>query len=480
MNATEAINRYERQERIEGWDQSKLKNAKIAIVGAEHIGTFLAASLAALGAGDVRVYDNSRVDYRISDIPYNRREFLLTRAKENASKAETLEKRIQMINPLIDFTGMHISLDNVTECLVEMPDIAIIATNNRETAKCWGDFFTEKNVETYMAAGDINKAFFQTYAASFPVDIEGEQDGITSEVISGHLAGEVMQRIVYGKKIEALRYSPFGERFVLNGKKINPAPLDKKKALVVGAGALGNFLGIGLMHAGVGEIYFVDDDTIEQTNLNRQILFYDAVGECKADVLVRRLSTINPSIKIEPIKKRVTEDFELDIKNISPDVLIDSVDNLPTRAILNHFALRYRIPLISGGTDHEKGQVVTYVPEKSSCLNCKLGVDKALVEARQSRSCINAPASSVVVVNHTIGGHMAAETRCVLDPENYGEPVRKTIKYDMTKPARAGLINTDKPCRCRRGMPAKTWINKIMKKAALNASNNQTEKLNKE
>ena len=181
--------------------------------------------------------------------------------------------------------------------------------------------------------------------------------------------------------------------------------------------------------------------------------------------------------KIEPIKKRVTEDFEPDIKKISPDVLIDGVDNLPTRAILNHFALEYRIPLISGGTDHEKGQVVVYVPEKSSCLNCKMGVDKALVEARQSRSCINAPTSSVVVVNHTIGGHMAAEARCTLDSENYGEPVRKTIKYDMTKPVRAGLISTDKPCTCRRGVSAKTWIGKIMKKAA---SPNQNQKLNEE
>ncbi|MBI2124874.1 ThiF family adenylyltransferase [Candidatus Pacearchaeota archaeon] len=90
MSATEAINRYERQERIGGWDQSKLKNAKIAIVGAEHIGTFLASDFAALGVGDIRVYDNSRVDYRIRDIPYNQREFLMTRAKENASKAETL------------------------------------------------------------------------------------------------------------------------------------------------------------------------------------------------------------------------------------------------------------------------------------------------------------------------------------------------------------------------------------------------------
>jgi len=477
MSATEAINRYERQERIGGWDQSKLKNAKIAIVGAEHIGTFLASDFAALGVGDIRVYDNSRIDYRIRDIPYNQREFLMTRAKENASKAETLEKRIVMVNPLVNFIGMHISLDSVTECLVEMPDMAIIATNDQKMAKCWGDFFTGKNVETYTAAGDVNGAFFQAYKSSFTSDIEGEQDGITSEVISGHLAGEIMQRIMYGKKIEALRYSPFGERFLLNGNKINPAPLDKKKALVVGAGALGNFLGIGLVHAGVGEIYFVDDDIVEQTNLNRQILFYDAVGEYKADVLARRLSTINPSIKIEPIKKRVTEDFEPDIKKISPDVLIDGVDNLPTRAILNHFALEYRIPLISGGTDHEKGQVVVYVPEKSSCLNCKMGVDKALVEARQSRSCINAPTSSVVVVNHTIGGHMAAEARCTLDSENYGEPVRKTIKYDMTKPVRAGLISTDKPCTCRRGVSAKTWIGKIMKKAA---SPNQNQKLNEE
>jgi len=75
----EAINRYDRQEMIEGWDQSKLQNAKIGIVGAGHIGNFLSASFAALGVGDIRIYDDERTDYELTGMDYNEREFLLSK-----------------------------------------------------------------------------------------------------------------------------------------------------------------------------------------------------------------------------------------------------------------------------------------------------------------------------------------------------------------------------------------------------------------
>jgi hypothetical protein len=106
--------------------------------------------------------------------------------------------------------------------------------------------------------------------------------------------------------------------------------------------------------------------------------------------------------------------------------------------------------------------VVVYEPGKSACLDCRLGVNKALVEARKSRSCILAPNPSVVITNHIIGGLMAAETRCVLDSQHYGPAVRKVIKYDSTKPSRVGLIGTDQPCTCKRENTAKTWIEKLL------------------
>ena len=458
--ATEAINRYDRQELISGWDQSKITNVSIAIVGSGHISNFLAASLTALGIGDIRIYDDARIDYEITKKSYGEREFLLSRARERASKVEALEKIVQKINPLIDVFGIHMGLGGTTWCLVEKPDIMVIAANDNNISS-YKRFATYPRVPLYLVQGDLNGAYFVKYRPNLETpDYSGKnQDGITSEVISGLLVGEIVQDIMYGDGVDSLQYSPTG--FNSGNSNTNTAALTNKQALVVGAGALGNFLGIGLSHAGLGRLCLVDDDIIDTTNLNRQILFYDAVGEPKADILAHRLNQINPEMEVIPIKQRVSESFETLLKQIAPDVLIDCVDNLATRALLNHFAIKYKIPLVSGGTDYSAGQVIVYVPGKSTCLDCRLGVDAALVRERTSRSCVYAPNPQVVVTNHVVGGLMASETRAVLDSENYGEPVKKMIKYDSTKNARIGLVGTEQPCSCKRRYTAKTWIKRL-------------------
>ena len=195
-------------------------------------------------------------------------------------------------------------------------------------------------------------------------------------------------------------------------------------------------------------------------------MFYDSVGKGKAEILAKRLMEVNPEINITPIKIRVSEKFERSFKQINPDVLIDCVDNLSTRAILNYFAIKHGVPLVSGGTNYQKGQMAVYEPGKSACLNCRLGVDQAFVKARESSSCIYAPTPSVIITNHIIGGLMAAETRCVLDPQNYGNSVKQMIKYDSTKSARIGLVGANQPCECKRNISAKRWIKKLVSEAA--------------
>jgi molybdopterin/thiamine biosynthesis adenylyltransferase len=460
---SEVLNRYDRQERIEGWNQAKLKEAKVAIVGAGHIGNFLSASLAALGVGDLRIYDNEKIDYEIRNKPYMEREFLLSRSREGASKAEALEKRVQKINPLTSVTGIHMTLDNITESLVEPPDITVIATNDKDTIDRYRRLFSGSATTTYVAEGDRNAVLFSKIkpGTKIPDYTYHHQEAVNSEIISGFLCEEIVKKLMNGGIVELMKYNP--NAYKLKGKKCTElVPLKNKKAIVVGAGALGNFLGIGLAHCGLEEIYLVDDDIVDVTNLNRQILFYDSVGKYKAEVLAERLMEINPDVKVTPIKERVTEKFENKVIKIKPDILFDCVDNLSTRSILNHFAIRNQIPLISGGTDYEKGQVVVYQPGKSACLNCRLNVDKALVEARRSSSCIYAPTPSVVIINHIIGGLMAAEGRCVLDPENYGSAVNQVIKYDSTKNVRVGLLGDGKPCECKREASAEEWIKKLL------------------
>ncbi len=269
---SETINRYDRQERISGWDQSKLQNAKVGIVGAGHVGGFLAASLAALGVGNIRIYDNKKTDYK--DVDYCEREFLLSREQNGKSKAECLEKKVRKINPLVNVFGINMSLDMITESLIEKPDIMILATNNIRKIDRYNDYAYKNDFPVYIVVNDKNKAFF-TDDVNEPEILNyfrKEEEAINSEIISGLLSGEVVKYLMFKDSKNSLGYVPGTYRFDLN-KEVNLVPLYNKKALVVGAGALGNFLGIGLAHAGVSDIYLVDDDIVDQTNLNRQICF---------------------------------------------------------------------------------------------------------------------------------------------------------------------------------------------------------------
>lgn len=448
---TEVENRYARQELISGWDQSKLDNSNIGIVGSGHIATYTAASLAALGVGKISIYDDTSVDYlRLGKMPYER-EFLLTNAPEESSKVENLEKIVKKINPLVNIYGIHMTLDDITEDLVEKPDLMIISSNEFEKTRSYVKYCLKNKINFYAAVGDKKGAILRRYSnkMSFPDYTDYDQDPITSEIIGGLLAGEVLQEIMHGKGVKMISYTPSDSRFNCNFMRdYKEGDLTKKKVLMIGAGALGNFFGIGVAQTNIGELYVVDDDTIEATNLNRQILFYDSIGQKKAEVLSKRLKEVNPEMRIKPLVERVNESFGSRLEKIKPDLIVDCVDNLSTRAILNYFALKYNIPLISGGTDYSAGQVIVFEPGKSRCLDCKLNVNKAYHEARRARSCIHAPTASVVITNHIIGGLMAAESRCVLDSKNYGISVQKTIKYDSEQPMRVGLIGASAPCHC--------------------------------
>jgi sulfur carrier protein ThiS adenylyltransferase len=441
------INRYDRQELIEGWNQEKLSDASIGLVGSGHIINFLGSSLTALGIGDIRMYDDDIIDYEILGNDYYQREFLLSRMKTGLSKVECLEKRLKKINPYVNINGMQMSLDNISEGFIGDHDIMIVAINEVEKVELYRKYALKKNLCCYNVKSNDNGAFF-TKNFRLKNKIKGKQEGVFSGIVAGLLVGEIVRDLMYGDGIEKLEYSSLSDRFKLGGK-VNPSTFEKNRILMVGAGALGNSSGIGLANTNLGSLYIVDDDKIETTNLNRQILFYDAVGKNKAEVLSERLNEINPNMKIEPIRARVKEDFLKSLKKINPEVILDCVDNLDTRAVLNYFALKNDIALVSGGTDYRAGQVVVYQPGKSKCLDCRLGVNKALKKERNSRSCIYSPLPSVITTNEIIGKLMVGETRCVLKPKNYGEPVRKMIKYDSSNSMRIGLVGGEKSCLCK-------------------------------
>lgn len=146
--------------------------------------------------------------------------------------------------------------------------------------------------------------------------------------------------------------------------------LKKAKVLIAGAGGLGSAISIYLAVAGIGNICIVDRDTVELSNLNRQILHWqENIQEKKTDSAVEKLRRLNPDIKVEGIAETITED-NIDSLIADADIIIDAMDNLPTRYILNKAAIDKNIPFVHGAVNGFEGRAMTVIPGQSACLNC--------------------------------------------------------------------------------------------------------------
>ena len=145
--------------------------------------------------------------------------------------------------------------------------------------------------------------------------------------------------------------------------------LKKAKVVVAGAGGLGSAILTYLAAAGVGCIRVVDCDKVETTNLNRQVLFTDQdIGRRKALVAAERLEFLNHDIRVEPIVDVIGEDNVSDL--VADYLIIDAMDNLPTRLLLNRVAVQRKLPLFHGAVYAWEGRATTIIPGKTPCLQC--------------------------------------------------------------------------------------------------------------
>lgn len=146
--------------------------------------------------------------------------------------------------------------------------------------------------------------------------------------------------------------------------------LKRAKVLIAGAGGLGSAISIYLTSAGVGKIRIVESDIVELSNLNRQILYREAnVGLSKAKCASDELQRINPYVQIEAITDTLNENNAEHLVQ-ECDIIVDALDNFPTRYILNKIAVDRNIPFIHGAVEGFYGQATTIIPHKTACLKC--------------------------------------------------------------------------------------------------------------
>jgi len=146
--------------------------------------------------------------------------------------------------------------------------------------------------------------------------------------------------------------------------------LKRAKVFLAGAGGLGSVVSIYLVAAGIGTLRLVDYDKVEMSNLNRQVLYGDKdIGQLKVTMAAEKLRQLGGSSKIEALPEKINEDNAAQLVD-GFDVIIDALDNLPTRYILNKAALGENIPFLHGAVYGFEGRAMTVVPGKSACLWC--------------------------------------------------------------------------------------------------------------
>jgi molybdopterin/thiamine biosynthesis adenylyltransferase len=151
--------------------------------------------------------------------------------------------------------------------------------------------------------------------------------------------------------------------------------LKQSRALIVGLGGLGSPVALYLAAAGVGELHLADFDTVDLTNLQRQILHDShSVGRSKVDSAIERLTAINPDVKLVPHLAALDAD-SLAAAVEAVDLVLDCSDNFSTREAVNAACVAARKPLVSGAAIRLEGQLSVFDPRlaHSPCYHCLYG-----------------------------------------------------------------------------------------------------------
>ena len=147
--------------------------------------------------------------------------------------------------------------------------------------------------------------------------------------------------------------------------------LKKARVLVIGAGGLGSPVLSYLAAGGVGTIGVIDDDVVDNSNLQRQVIHADAdIGKPKVFSAQAAMQAQNPFVTVRPYHRRLTEDIAADLF-AEFDLIIDGTDNFDTRYLVNRAAVAAGLPLISGAISQWEGQISTFDPARGApCYAC--------------------------------------------------------------------------------------------------------------
>lgn len=192
--------------------------------------------------------------------------------------------------------------------------------------------------------------------------------------------------------------------------------LKNGRVLIVGLGGLGSPVALYLAAAGVGELHLADFDTVDLTNLQRQVIHDSAsVGLGKVDSAMRRLAALNPAVTLKPLRQALDVD-SLAAAVAAVDVVVDCCDNFATRTAVNAACVAAGTPLVSGAAIRLEGQLSVFDPRRadSPCYHCLYGAG-----SEDELTCSEAGVVGPLV--GLVGSLQALETLKLL--AGFGEPL---------------------------------------------------------
>ena len=193
--------------------------------------------------------------------------------------------------------------------------------------------------------------------------------------------------------------------------------LHDAKVAVVGLGGLGSVSALYLALAGVGKLTLIDQDTVEVNNLHRQVLY--SLGDIrypKVEAAARRIGMINPDVKVNPVPEN------LDAENVSAildgaDCVVDGLDNMETRYIINRFCVTRKTPFVFGGAIGMEGNVAVFKSPETPCLECVLpGLNDVDLPTCDTRGVLGATTGIIGAIQ----AMEAVKALAGIDPQSMG------------------------------------------------------------
>jgi molybdopterin-synthase adenylyltransferase len=172
----------------------------------------------------------------------------------------------------------------------------------------------------------------------------------------------------------------------------------QSRALIIGAGGLGSPAAMYLACSGVGKITIVDHDTVDLTNLQRQIMHStERVGQAKVKSAQSTLGQLNPAVQVQALQMRADAKL-LQSLVAQADVVLDCCDNFQTRQAINAACVQHHVPLVSGAAIGMDGQIAVYDPRDADapCYACVFAPDTPPEEARCATMGVLAPLVGVI------------------------------------------------------------------------------------